>query len=161
MPENPLDQLPPIHLPEPISFWPPAIGWWLLAAVLILLGFFIVRVLIQYQVKNRLRKAALAKLDIHWQAYKKNNNAEEYVLAINLLLKQFVMQQYPDKNLQALSGEQWLASLQELSPQSNFNQDNASVLLSVYQKHTMYDESAISQLHPRLVQWFKGLSLAS
>lgn len=161
MPENPLDQLPPIHLPEPISFWPPAIGWWLLATVLILLGFFIVRVLMQYRAKNRLRKAALAKLNIHWQVYQKNNNAEEYVLAINRLLKQFVMQQYPHKNLQALSGEQWLASLQELSPQSGFNQDNASFLLSIYQKQPVYHESDVSQLHPRLVQWFKGLSLAS
>ena len=33
--ENPLVNLKDIHLPPPVSFWPPAPGWWILALLLI------------------------------------------------------------------------------------------------------------------------------
>ena len=32
---NPLDQLKDIHTPDAIGLWPPAIGWYLIAAFLI------------------------------------------------------------------------------------------------------------------------------
>ncbi|HCH75615.1 MAG TPA: DUF4381 domain-containing protein, partial [Pseudomonas sp.] len=33
---NPLDQLAPLISPDPISWWPPAPGWWLLGLVLLM-----------------------------------------------------------------------------------------------------------------------------
>ena len=36
---NPLDQLHPLIAPAPVGLWPPAPGWWLLLAVLPLLGW--------------------------------------------------------------------------------------------------------------------------
>ena len=38
--ENPLVNLKDIHLPSPVSFWPPAPGWWILAVLLISSLFF-------------------------------------------------------------------------------------------------------------------------
>ena len=38
--ENPLVNLKDIHLPPPVSFWPPAPGWWILAVLLITSLFF-------------------------------------------------------------------------------------------------------------------------
>ncbi|MFG4038539.1 DUF4381 family protein, partial [Pseudomonas aeruginosa] len=36
---NPLDRLEPLIAPLPVGWWPPAPGWWLLAALLPLLGW--------------------------------------------------------------------------------------------------------------------------
>lgn len=165
MPENQasqlLDQLPPLHLPEPISFWPPAVGWWLLLFLLLVLLSFFVHYAIKYKRRNRLRKAALRQLDKIWQCYRKDGRADNYLVAVNRLLKQFVMQQYPDKSLHTLSGRVWLNGLQELSPRSNMSADSASVLLTVYARHADYSEQDVQALQPLLRQWFKALRLAS
>ena len=34
---DPLAQLRDIHLPGPVESWPPAIGWWILLAIILLL----------------------------------------------------------------------------------------------------------------------------
>ena len=165
MPENqsnnPLDQLPPLHLPDPISFWPPAIGWWVLAVLLVLTVIFFVYYFIKRKHKNRLKKAAVCELDLLWQSYKKDNDAEKYVVAANRLLKQFVLQQYPHKNFHTLSGDQWLIGLAELSPKSNFNPDSAAILLTIYEKEHDYVGNDVQALHALIAQWFKGLRITS
>ncbi|MGB4246521.1 MAG: DUF4381 family protein, partial [Pseudohongiellaceae bacterium] len=35
---DPLSQLADIHLPEPIGFWPPAPGWWVLLVLLLVVA---------------------------------------------------------------------------------------------------------------------------
>jgi hypothetical protein len=171
MPENqsanPLDQLPPLHMPEPISFWPPAIGWWLLALFIIVLSVLVVRFFLKKKRKNQLRKVALLELNQYWSSYQSNHDTQSYLLALNRLLKKFVMQQYPNKNLHTLSGEQWISGLAELSPQSGINRDSAAILLSIYSKQLEKSEQLdkakqlANALHPLLLKWFKGLRLVS
>ncbi|MBL1432945.1 MAG: DUF4381 domain-containing protein [Gammaproteobacteria bacterium] len=160
-PGNPLDQLPPIHFPEAISLWPPAIGWWLLAGLLIVSTGLIVRFFLQRKRRNFVRKTALKELTRYWQVYQQNNQSAEYLTAVNRLLKQFVVQQYPNKNLHTLSGEQWINGLAELSPQSGLNSDSAVALLSIYARHVEQSNQDVNALYPLLVQWFNGLRLAS
>ncbi|MDD9890866.1 MAG: DUF4381 domain-containing protein, partial [Gammaproteobacteria bacterium] len=45
--EELLAQLADIHLPGEISYWPPAPGWWVLAALLLLGGYFLIRKIVQ------------------------------------------------------------------------------------------------------------------
>jgi len=156
-PNNLLDQLPAIHLPAPISFWPPAIGWWLLAGLLLVLCVLVVRYLQKRKRKNQYRKIALKELARHWQTYQKTRHPANYLLAVNRLLKQFVMQQYPDNNLHTLSGAQWLKALAELSPQSGVNPDTAAALLGIYAQRDEQSNEDIYTLHPLFVRWFKSL----
>ena len=43
-----------IHLPGDISWWPPAIGWWIVAALIILLGLGL------YMLKRRRERRKVA-----------------------------------------------------------------------------------------------------
>jgi len=60
--QDPLAQLRDIHLPEPISWWPPAPGWWLLSVIVFAVLFFCVRWLIKRRANNCYRREALQYL---------------------------------------------------------------------------------------------------
>ena len=59
---NPLDQLRDIHLPEPISWWPPAPGWWILALASSVLLAWLLRFLYRRYKAKHYRRQALAQL---------------------------------------------------------------------------------------------------
>jgi hypothetical protein len=39
---DPLQDLRDVHLPDPISWWPPAFGWWMIMGLLIIGGSLII-----------------------------------------------------------------------------------------------------------------------
>lgn len=59
---DPLADLKDIHLPEPISWWPPAPGWWLLLALLAALILALAAFLHYRRKYQAWRKAALREL---------------------------------------------------------------------------------------------------
>jgi len=59
---NPLDQLKDIHLPEAVGFWPPALGWWLLAAVFVVILLTGILLYKRHQ-KNAYRRSAVRQLN--------------------------------------------------------------------------------------------------
>ena len=77
-PTDPLAQLREIHLPAPVSFWPPAIGWWILAIFvlfcLIALAYFIHRQVI----KKQYRRLARKELNRIYLEYQSQKNTIEY-----------------------------------------------------------------------------------
>jgi len=56
---NPLDQLRDIHLPEAVSWWPLAPGWWLLMVLTCLLLVGLLICLYRRHQSNRYRRQAI------------------------------------------------------------------------------------------------------
>ncbi len=99
--QNPLAQLRDIHLPDPISWWPPAIGWWLL----LFISLAIIAASVYVYRNNRWRREAKTLLLAHSPA--KNS---EYYYQINRAIKQIAMQRFGPQCAQ-LSGRAWLEFL--------------------------------------------------
>lgn len=100
---DPLDALRPLHEPIAISWWPPALGWW----VLILLFLASVLFLFWRWKRNALQRAALRELKILVSTM----DSLQQAAAINRLLKRYALVCWPTTEVAALTGESWLKFL--------------------------------------------------
>lgn len=109
MPENPLANLRDIHLPAEAGWWPPAPGWWILAALLLLLPLL----WYGWQRWNKrerspvYRRAALAELEQLHDSYLRDQDSAAFVQGMSGLLKRVALQCYDPASVAALSGQQW------------------------------------------------------
>lgn len=112
-PADPLAALAPLRAPEAIGAWPPAPGWWLLAiTVLAGIAAGAIWLLRRYQ-RNRYRRQGLEVLKRIEERYQQNRDPIACSAAINSLLKRVALQAYPQRNIAALSGQDWVDFLQD------------------------------------------------
>jgi len=100
-----------LHMPDPISWWPIAPGWWIIVGLvtLVILLFYGLRYLIR---KGQLKKQALRELARLEQGYHSGDrNSQQLVQALSILLRRLVMSLYPRQETASLTGESWLAQL--------------------------------------------------
>jgi len=168
---NPLDQLPPIILPEAVSVWPPAPGWWVLAFISIALIATVIVLALSYYQSLALKRLAKKEAASLLAEYRKSGDAEQYLLQCNQLLRRYCLQQFPEIECAAISGEQWLVQLDSLTHGLNkqkkaiFNSANGKILLSIYQApetlSAPINSANIEAVHQLLVEWFKQIETAS
>ncbi|HHJ80996.1 MAG TPA: DUF4381 domain-containing protein [Candidatus Tenderia electrophaga] len=95
-----------IHLPEAVSWWPPALGWWLLLALLILLPI-IVWAIHKFLARQQLRKLALAELNTIEAKFKQQQNSQQLLRDISALLRRICISRFPRHDVAGLTGEAW------------------------------------------------------
>ena len=122
-----MEELPlrDIHLPDPISGWPPAIGWWLLLALLVLLG-----VGLSLWLKHRRRetpvKRALRQLaDIETA----DLDTREKLQALSGLMKRVALSLDAREAVAGMSGPDWLAWLASRTGDLRFEQPLGRLLI--------------------------------
>lgn len=95
---NPLEQLRGIHIPDGVSAWPPAIGWWLvmIASLAMIIG---VIWLIQ---QGRWKRKAIQTLKTI-----ETRTDSGYYTQVNRLLKQVAIHRF-GQQCASLSGAKWL-----------------------------------------------------
>ena len=149
---NPLDQLKPNHLPDPIGLWPLATGWWIALGLCILL---LVAVFIYAQ---RRRKQQLSSTGV---TTSKSKYINSFIMRhkvqhkpIIQLLKRVALHAYATSKTQVagLSGNQWCQFLADTASMPAFIEHNAFNHLR-YAPNTELNEEAIFILTH---QWIKN-----
>ncbi len=104
-----LEALRDIHLPEAVSWWPLAPGWWVLLALVAaaIVALFVARAMRRRTVRYR----ALAELDALRR--RRDLGAAEGALAIEVLLKRVVLQRVHLSGHAASHGTEWVTVLAE------------------------------------------------
>jgi hypothetical protein len=149
---NPLDQLRDIHLPEPISWWPPAPGWWILALAGCALTFWLGRVLYRRYKAKHYRRQALAQL----AQIKASSDSQEKLRALFVLLKQTANCAYPNRQPSSLAIESFLEFLHFSCEQSLFTQSNLELQSLLYAKPTTEQSADLESLFEDARIWIKS-----
>jgi len=154
--QDPLAQLRDIHLPDPVSAWPPAPGWWIVAFLIIAaLSAYIIFRVYRYQ-RNRYRRAALNAIQETWQQYSTTQQAPTYLQTVNEILKRCALQAYPTIGVERMQGKQWLAFLDDSLPGEElvFLQGPGQLLMhGPYQAHPQTQN--LETLHKVCRQWLQ------
>ena len=120
-----------IHLAESPGFWPPALGWWLLLAVLLmLLGWLFIKVKSKLKQKNlqqQQKKVLLDKLALLENNLEKTPN--KAIAEINTLLRQYAVNYYPRAKISSLTGLDWLHFLDKSGNTQGFSKGAGRILL--------------------------------
>jgi hypothetical protein len=143
---DPLAQLRDIHLPGPISWWPPAPGWWILALILALALVVSIKFIIRHFRRNRYRKEALQelqKINVNMEGLSTRDNVEQ----LAMLLRRVAIHTCGRETVASLVGQAWLRFLDSKGNTKQFTAGPGRVLADGhYQPHLETDLDQLSQL---------------
>ncbi len=122
-----------IHLPGPVSWWPPAPGCWLLLILVITLSAFIPWFIrwIKKKPSNTIAKREFKTIEENFQ-----NHQDETILVqdISIFLRRVLMSYAGRENTAALTGSAWLKQLNALTPGNHFKDMDNALLNAPYQQ---------------------------
>uniref|UniRef100_UPI0026F0EBB1 DUF4381 domain-containing protein n=1 Tax=Malonomonas rubra TaxID=57040 RepID=UPI0026F0EBB1 len=116
---SPLAGLHDLHLPEPISCWPPAPGWWMLLALLLLLLIGLLFIIRQRK-KTLLKRMTFEELNRLREEYRQTADSLQTIKQLSILLRRFCISYQPRSEAAALTGESWLRHLDRLGSCQDF-----------------------------------------
>lgn len=159
--EELLAQLADIHLPEPVSFWPPAPGWWLLALLLLIGIAYLAYRLQQARIRRKIVAFAMAELDKCYQSLASSTETDanlrqlRYVNEVNSVLRRVALVHYPQANVASLAGQAWVDFIRQKGDSSLLDDDIAKAL-----SHGRFQtrcEVDVEALHALAQAWVKSL----
>ena len=131
--DQPVLNLRDIHLPDPISWWPVAPGWWIILAssLLVIVIIFISR---NIYIKRQLNRDIKAELEHIKQQYQQTKNKSQLAKSLSILLRRANISYYPKTDIAGLIGSEWLMYLDNTCSSSSankrFQSDTGKILLS-------------------------------
>ena len=142
-----------IHIPEPVSWWPPAIGWWCLAIVIpLLLVFFI------WLYKRLARKNALKTAKKYLTAIKQDTSKEaSHKLAeLSVLIRRVAISVAPRELAAGLTGREWLEYLDQSVKGSPFSTGAGQLLADAPYRKSAITEAEMLSLINLCEEWVEA-----
>ncbi len=100
-----------IHLPEPVGWWPPAPGWWLLLGLA--LAGAAAWAWLAWRRRTRVRRAALAEWKRIEETYAADGDVARLARDLSILMRRAAVTADERPRVAGLTGEAWLAWLDQ------------------------------------------------
>ena len=147
---NPLDQLRDIHLPEPISWWPLAPGWWILIIAGCLLSAWLIRVFYRRHSAGLYRRQAQKKLKV----LQLRGNSQQQLRELFELLKQTANSAYPNRQPGSQSIMAFIGFMQCSCDKPVFDQLNLDLDQALYSSDSQLSHQT-DELFEDASRWIK------
>lgn len=149
---DPLQDLRDVHLPDPISWWPPAVGWWMiLVGLVIVVGLVLLAT--SHRRRTRLRRVALGQLEQVKQHYAVHADDQWAITEVSHLLRRYALAVFSRSEVAGLSGQSWLNFLDRSGGTNQFSDGpGQSLRFGPYQSH---GPTSASSLLPLAEQWIR------
>lgn len=148
MPNDPLSQLRDVHLPEAISFWPPAIGWWIVALFVLVIvvggGYFLIRTVTHQAVK----RAALRELKSYRVLFSQNPNFSLLTANLSMLLRRMALARFARSEVAGLTGDAWLSFLDRTGKTHEFSNGVGKIFATMPYQSPKNIEKSMAQINP-------------
>ena len=148
---DPLAELRDIHIPDPIAFWPPAPGWWVLvgAALLGVVG----SVWLFRRWRHSAYRSAHHQFKVLRERYGSNHHEKDLVQGLSTLIRRYSMTVFGRDQVAGLTGMGWLTFLDKTGETQAFTTGVGKVLATVpYGAQDRVDGEALLQL---IDQWLR------
>lgn len=159
VPANPTGQMDPlaalrnIHLPDPVSSFPAAPGWWILAILMLVCVYFSIRWLVRYWRNNRYRRVGIKQLNAIFKQFEFDADPKQYLASFSALLKRLALTIYPRELVASLTAEEWVAFLDKSAGSKAFSMGAGQVLMySTYEREVNFD---VQELHQLGLDWIR------
>lgn len=147
--EDPLAALRPLHAPPPVSWWPPAPGWWLAA----MLATAVIYWLYRHRQRMAPRRAALQELKL---LEKNKDTMDQPAAVLNQLLKRYALVCWPAEDVASLSGQAWLEFLDAHGGDGQFLHGGGQQLITAPYQQQPGDMNELTALTELVRQWIKA-----
>jgi len=141
-----LAQLADIHAAGAPGWWPPAPGWWILAIVLVLILYRLLRTAAKRLAARRRRQAWLQELGSLGRDHDPSLNPHDYLAALNRLFRAVALRAFPDMACARLQGEEWVAFLAGLLPEGESSGNLVVLANGPYEPVPEFDANALNAL---------------
>ena len=149
-------ELRDIHLPDPVSFWPPAAGWWLLLLLIIgiiLAHKYLLPKIIKKMKHQTARKLAVTEFNVIQKNYLTDKNKSALIQTLSVLLRRIAMTYQTRNNSAGLTGQQWIKHLHNINPGNPLPDEFSQLLISApYQKQVEFDAQKILKISESWIQ---------
>ncbi len=141
-----MSQLRDIHAAAPVSWWPPAPGWWVLALLLlVLLSWLGRRLLARFRLYQR-RKQMLGWVEHLNANIDPRRDPQAYLSTLNRIFKLVAMRAFPAQQCAALNGQDWVNFLIENMKKSSSAESLAVLATGPYDPAPTFDPELMSEL---------------
>lgn len=155
---SPLQELRDVHLPDPISLWPPAPGWWMIFGAVVA-GVIVSLWILTYRRRTRARRLAMTELGAIKQHYDTHRDDRWLVQRLSAIVRRHAMAIFPRTEVAGLVGTSWLQFLDRTGRTNQFTDGVGHVLSSGPYR----PQAAVSaaELVPLVEHWIQHVSPAT
>lgn len=97
-----------LHLPQPISGWPPAPGWWALLVLSLAIVACVLWLTVERKRRNQPRRLAATALSAAYVQWQTESNDSGYLQQSHTILRQLAISLAGRRSVSRLNGDQWV-----------------------------------------------------